>query len=250
MKVIQPNCRAQFTPADIDFVVSVLSVAGDRAQCLISLFSDLDSLNTILDDELIFRALTEHNNCLKVSKYFYFYVLVRHVLLRSRIDDRNVTDYIAAMLAEFSSIQRVRYPTNENHPMDYLVDMLAALQKADDSTKFLIRAHVGNHSLFISGVFPDHIHHRTQFRGAPEMEYYENLGSANFGIARDHRLAHQFELSPIFGMLAERFRTVRMALNDMSDRLLFLRDQDYSLETLLRQAQDQSLNKSDKKSGF
>ncbi len=223
--IIQPNCRAQFTSEDMDFVVSVLTPASDRVQSLVRLFTDPDSLDVILDDDMIFRALLENAVCLRVSKQFYFYILVRHVLRRSGIDDRAVADYVAELLAEFSLAERARNPLPEgSQPMDYLVDMLAAIEKSDERTRFLIRAHVGNHSLFLSGVFPERVHFRAQFRGAPEMEYYESLGSANFRVAGDHRLAQQLELTPIFSRLAEQFHAIRLALNDMTDRIISLGD--------------------------
>jgi hypothetical protein len=40
--------------------------------------------------------------------------------------------------------------------------MLAALETADDHTAFWIRAHIGNHSLFLVGFFPEHIRHRSR----------------------------------------------------------------------------------------
>ncbi len=225
VKVIQPNCRVQFTAADADFIVSVLSSPGDTSGSLVKLLSDPDSLDTILDDERVFHALLNHHSCLTISKHLYFYVLVRHVLRRSGIEDRHIADYVAEMLAEFSSTERARCPIpGDERPMDYIVDMLAALHQANNSTQFLIQAHVGNHSLFVTGVFPDHIRYRAQFRGAPEMEYYESLGSSNFRAAGGHQLAQRSELAPIFTFLSEEFHTIRLALNDMSDRLISVHD--------------------------
>jgi hypothetical protein len=228
VNVIQPNCRAQFTASDLDFIVATLTEKGSP-ESLVKLLSDPESLDSILDDDLIYRAVLETTACLRVSTYFYFYILVRHVLRRTGIDDRNVTDYVAAMLAEFSNSNRARSPLNNQQPMDYIFDMLAALHHLDDSSQFLIRAHVGNHSLFISGVFPDHIRYRSQFRGAPEMAYYEALGSSNYRVAGDHRLAQKFDLTPIFNTLSEQFHPIRVALNDMSDRLVSLGERDPSI---------------------
>lgn len=223
----------------MDFIISVFSQADCPNDSLVKLFSDPDSLDTLLDDPLLFRELLERHNCLNVSRHFYFYILVRHTLRHAGIEDRTIADYVAEMLAEFSSAHRLRFPiTGNEQPMDYIFEMLTALQTANESTAFLIRAHVGNHSLFVSGIFPDRIRYRAQFRGAPEMEYYEKLGSANFRVAGDHRLAQQYHLNPVFGALSEQFHTIRLALNDMTDRFIFLGDRDYSLENLLRKSQE------------
>lgn len=236
MNVIRPNCRLQFTAADVEFILSVFSADPDKTKSLTRLLTEPDSMDIILDDEMLFRALLERRGCLKVSTHFYFYVLVRHVLRRTGIEDRAVSDYVAELLAEFSRAERARRPiASDPHPMDYLVDMLAALHKADDQSRFLIRAHIGNHSLFLSGVFPDHLRFRAQVRAAPELEYFEELGSANYRVASEHQLAKRYELGPIFHVLAEAFHATRLALNDLSDRLITLGEPEGLNEMLVKQ---------------
>ena len=108
MKVIQPNCRAQFAAEDIDFVLSVLGRKLGTAECLVNLLSDPDSRDLILDDEALLHALLERGGCVRVSTRLYFYILVRHGLRRAGINDRAVADYVAEMLAEFSHAERAR----------------------------------------------------------------------------------------------------------------------------------------------
>ena len=40
MKLIQPNCRAQFAAEDIDFILSVLGQKLGDAECLVKLLAD------------------------------------------------------------------------------------------------------------------------------------------------------------------------------------------------------------------
>ena len=236
MNVIRANCRAQFTAADIEFILSVLGTA-QKAESLHQLLSEPDSLDLILDDETLFHAVLERRGCLGISSHFYFYVLVRHVLRRTGIEDRAVADYVAELLAEFSKAERARRPiASDPHPMDYLVDMLVALHHADDQARFLIRAHIGNHSLFLSGVFLDHLRFRAQVRAAPEIGYFEELGSANYREAGEHPLARRYELAPIFHVLAEAFHNTRLALNDLSDRLITLGEPEGLNDLLVKQA--------------
>ena len=232
--MIQPNCRVQFAAEDIDFILSVLGKKIGAAECLTKLLADEDSRDLILDDEEIFRALLERGGCLRVSTHFYFYVLVRNVFRRSDIQDRAVADYVAEILAEFSRAERSRCVLpGQRNPLDYFFEMLAALRTADERTSFFIRVHIGNHSLFLSGVFPERIRFRSESRGFPDLRYYESLGQSNFRVARDHQLARRYELSDIFNTLSERFQATRRALNDISERLFSLGDPDYSLNFLL-----------------
>ena len=215
----------QFTEGDLDFIATVLGKRKESMSFLVSLLSDLETRDLILDDDMLFRALLEQRGCLRVSPHLYFYVLVRHVLRESGLDDRNVADYVAELLTEFSREERTRcVMRGQLQPMDYFFEMLAALQTADDYTAFCLRAHIGNHSLFFSGVFPDRIRARAERRGFPGLQYYREMGRSSYKAASHHRLANEFELAPIFDTLSARFEPTRLALNDLADRIFSIGD--------------------------
>ena len=100
MRVIQANCRIQFTADDIDFILNILGRKKGEEALLTTLLTDSECRDLILDDERLYRALLEQQGCLRVSAHLYFYVLVRHVLRRAGLEDRNVADYVAEMLTE------------------------------------------------------------------------------------------------------------------------------------------------------
>ena len=241
MKMIQPNCRIQFTGEDIDFIAQVLGTKMNSSDYLVQLLTEPETRDLILDDEALFRALLEQTGCLRVSNHFYFYVLVRHVLRRAGIDDRTVADYVAEMLTEYSHAEQCRcIVPGQTNPLDYFFEMLAALRTADERTAFLIRAHIGNHSLFLSGVFPERIRFRAESKGFPELKYYQEVGRTNYRVASDHRLARKYELAPIFYTLYENFEPARRALNDLSERIFSLGDNDRFVHRLLRQSEQQN----------
>jgi len=234
MKVIQPNCRLQFAAEDIDFVISVLGRKVGDAECLVRLLAEEDSRDQILDDPALLHALLERGGCLRVSARFYFYILVRQVLLRSDIQDRTVADYVAEVLSEFARAEQMRCVIpGQTNVLDYFFEMLAALQTADDRTSFQIRLHIGNHSLFLSGVFHERIRFRAEQRGFPDLRYYETMGRTQYRAASDHRLAQRYELSEVLLTLSERFATTRRALNEISDRLFSLNEYDRKVQLLL-----------------
>src|SRR3954462_5342521 len=235
MKMIQPNCRVQFTAQDVEFILEVLGTKLGTADCLIKLLADEESRDLILDDEALFHALLERRGCLRVSSHFYFYILVRNVFRRSGVEERAVADYVAEVLAEFAQSERARcvIPGSLNS-LDYFFEMLSALNAADDRISFYIRAHIGNYSLFFSGVFPDRIRFRAEARGSPDLRYYEALGKSNYRAASDHRLARKYDLAKVFDVLAERFQVTRKALNELGDRLISVNDPDAGIESLLK----------------
>lgn len=234
MKLIKANCRVQFTAEDIQFILQTLGRSRGDENLLRQLVSDEECRDLLLDDDTLFRALLEQRGCLRVSHRFYFFVIVRHVLRSAGIEDRGVADYTAELLVEYSQQEaaRCRLP-GQPEAIEYFFEMLAALQEADDRTRFHIRAHIGNHSLFFSGVFPKRILARAERKGAPGLSYYEALGESSFRIASDHRLAARYDLAPIYSTLADNFHAAREALNDMSERLVTLGDADEGLDRFL-----------------
>lgn len=243
MILIQPNCRVQFTAEDLDFITRTLGRHANDHQVLLNLLADEETRDMILDDEQLYRALLEQRGCLRISNRLYFYVIVRNVLRNAGIDDRGVADYTAEMLSQYCVQDRTRCQVpGHDQPFDYFFEMLAALQNADDRNAFYIRAHIGNHSLFLSGVFPQRIRYRAEKKGFPSLGYYEALGQSSFKIASDHRLAERYDLAPIYATLADRFQETRQALNDMSERIVSLGDIETGIEKLLLTSLDQGWN--------
>ena len=234
MKMIRPNCRVQFTAQDIDFVLEILGHRVGTAECLVKLLAEEDTRDLILDDEMLFHALLERRGCLRVSARFYFYVLVRNVFTRSDLNDRALADYVAEVLAAFSDARNSEcLIPGQATPLDYFFEMVSALQTADERMSFLLRLHIGNQSLFLSGVFPDRIRLRAESRGCPDLRYYEQLGRTHFRMAGEHRLAQRYQMEGVLMTLAERFQATRRALNDMADRLFSLGDPEWPMHALL-----------------
>ncbi|MBL9170887.1 MAG: hypothetical protein JNN07_24355 [Verrucomicrobiales bacterium] len=239
MKVITPNCRVQFTAEDVEFITKVLDRDGnrdsERASCLTELLADEASRDVLLDNEALLQALMDLRGCLRISSHCYFYILVRHALRRAGIQEREVADYIAEVLSEFSRADRLHIKSSPTgQPMEYFFEMLAALKEADDLSQFLIRAHMGNQSLFMTGVFPSRIRSRCESRGFPGLDYYESLGQSSFREASHHRLAERYHLAEVFDNLGAHFHQARQALNDLADRVFSVGEDYRSIDALLR----------------
>jgi hypothetical protein len=237
MKLIRPNCRLQFTPADLDFVVSVLHPPVADPSALQRLLGDEEARDLILDDEALVHAVLEQSGCLRVSAHFYFYILVRHACRRFGITDRSVADYVAALLVEFARAEAEVLNTRAGPAeANSVAEVLAQLSGADDVTRFLVRTHLANVCLVRVGLFPDRVRHRTERRGAPGLRYYEGIGQSCYREASGHRLARRYQLESIYESLADHFQETRLALNDLGERLVSLGDGDAgsALDALVR----------------
>lgn len=224
MKVIRANCRYQFTSADHEFIGTVLPCgSGSDPRRILRLIEEAESFDKVLDDPRLFRAVVDLKSCLSVSLHFYFYVLVRHALIREDIQDRGVADYVAELLSEFTSQHRWRRPhPTEPQPLEYLHEMIGVLDRADGEKRFEMQAHIGNYALFLSGIYPASLAKRMERRGAPGFRFYEEMGSAHFRMAGGHPLARRMELESVFMTLGETFHLTRLALNHLSENLVFL----------------------------
>ena len=220
--MITANCRDRFTAGDFDFVVETLARDDRDSVSLVELLTDVETRDEILDHPKLFQRMLEDGAPVHISPQLYFYVLTRHVLRETDLESRTVSDYVASLLEAFSHYARMRSPADgATGPIQYLSDMLVALRKASPTQTFLIRAHVGNYSLFISGIFRETVEHRAT-RGGPDLSFYEEMGRSSYHVASRHPVARSAELSGVYEELADAFRDVRCALNRLSDSLLHL----------------------------
>src|SRR5271154_1882398 len=122
--MIQANCRARFTAEDFNFVVKTLGKSRANAVSLVELLTDNEARDSILDHELLFHTLLTEPVQLSISPQFYFYILTRHVLKETGINDRQLTDYLASLLEEFSRTARLKTPVQSGEPrsIEYISD--------------------------------------------------------------------------------------------------------------------------------
>jgi hypothetical protein len=207
---------------DFDFVVGTLSKSRESAVSLAELLCDADTRDTVLDNDKLVSAVLSGDGALRISPQLYFYILTRHVLKCAGIVNRDMSDYIASMLATFSCTAQMTSPDGSLRT-EYLSDLLLALRGASPRQAFLIRAHVGNYALFITGIFPERVQKRSR-HGAPDLSFYESLGRANYRAVAGDAVAKRCQLDGVYGELAERFGEVRQALNRLAEELITLDD--------------------------
>lgn len=228
MKLILPCFHANLTAADLEFVALVMSSQHEDTRALESLLCDSDTTHSILDNERLFKAIMEHPDQLNISPHLFFYILINHALKEVGISEGEISDYLASLLSEKvqSSQSSHEHKMGPRNPLFYAVDLMEQLQSASHSERFFIMAQIANQSLFITGIFPNHVRQRAQTRAAPDIAYYASMGRNHFKAACNHRLAAEFQLENIFGVLGERFEEARQALNHVGDNLVFLHDHD------------------------
>jgi hypothetical protein len=191
-------------------------------------------LDALLDDPRLRTGLMESRQGSHASLPLFAYVVVRHALRDVGEGDRVLADYVASILVHFGLAGRAsRVSDSDDEIYSTLAELSGALESTDAPRSFLVRAHLGNYALWMTGIFPDYIETRRWRRGGPDLEYFEEMGRRGFTLAADHRLAAQHGLTTLFAAAAARFPILRQALNNISDALLF--PHHHSPEKLMRQ---------------
>lgn len=220
--MIRANTRSRLTAADLQLVILLLSRGSAHRRASLERRLATEGPDPLLEaPELLERLLTVRT-MLVPSEALFFYVALRHALRKGGVDDRELADYLAALLLDFGQRDRAwRIDWNDDQRHRYLVDILTDLEASAGERRFRVMTHLGNYALWLSGLFPDYIAARHLRKAGPDVTYYDALGRRGYGMASDHALADAYGLAAVFRTAADRFRAVRSALNGVSDRLLF-----------------------------
>lgn len=241
--MILANARQRLTRDDAQLALRLVAHGSTRD------YDDAEAVlrdrgvDALLDDPRLLAGLLAARQGAHASFPLFAYVVVRHALRDAGADDRVMADYVASVLLHFGVRDRAhRIADTDDEVYDTFSDLLADAGDGDDrgpggaTRAFLVRTHLGNYALWLSGLFPDRVEHRHWRRGGPDLDYVEDMGRRGFTLAARHRLANTHGLDELFTAMAERFGVMRVALNRVSDRLLF--PQVHSPERLMRQVRD------------
>ena len=237
--MIVANVRHRLTRDDAQLVLRLVSRhdGARRAEAEATLRDD--GIDALLDDPRLLEGLVRTPAGANASLPLFCYVVVRHALRAHGEQDRVTTDYVAALLMEFGFRRRAwRIAEGDDETYETLTQLLEDAEHGDPRRTFLVRAHLGNFALWLAGCFPDRIEHRHWRKGGPDLEYYDTLGARGFRMAADHRLAAEHGLRDLYLHAADHFPQLRVALNAVSDTLLF--PHVHTPERLMRQVRDES----------
>ena len=237
--MILANTRHHLTRGDAELVARLIARDSGTDLSVVERQLADHGIDDVLDDPRLPIALMRSRQGACASLPLFAYVVIRHALRRLGEDDRMLADYVASVFVHFGVRDRsVRVGETDDQTYDTLASLCEDLDDPDGRRSFLVRTHLGNYALWLSGVFPDYIEHRRWRRGGPDLDYYEEMGRRGFRLAADHRLAEDHGLATLYATAAERFGLLRAALNDVSDALVF--PDRYSADRLMRQVTNEA----------
>jgi len=235
--MIVPCVRSRFGRREAALLVHLLERQGEDPAAWERIVAER-GIDPLLDHPAVPRAILAESGVSRLPLPVVAYVLLRHGLLEAGVESRPLADYLSSLFIQFGIMKRpyriAEYDDREYH---YLVDILNELSESRGRRAFLLRVHLGNLALWLSGFFPDWIETRVSRKGGPGLEYYEEMGQAGFALAADDPFARRESLDGLFREAAGSFTPMRRALNEFSDR--FLTPAPASpVDRMLRQARD------------
>ena len=213
--------RQALTRDDAQFALRCLASEGSRIEELEAELRDA-GIDALLDNPALLRTLLSTPRGAHASLPLFTYVVVRAALRDAGEDDRSLADLVASIVMRFGLRDRAwRVSEVDDEVYVALTDLLRDVDCADRRRAFKVRMHLGHYALWLSGMFPDHVEYRRWRRGGPNLDYFDELGARGYRLAADHRLAREQGVAALLTLAADRFSTLRVALNTVSDRLLF-----------------------------
>lgn len=156
--------------------------------------------------------------------------LIKAIYINRSSTDPHVIDYISNMMAGFLFTRDLYPMVQDGHRYSYfIVDLLEEIEKtARFQNLFEGYRKLGDHSLFISGVFPASMsrwrRQRRWLRAGDvprvDVSYHITRGKMFYQLASDHELAEATQQRPILAKLSRYFEIYTGALNEVSDKYI------------------------------
>jgi hypothetical protein len=161
--------------------------------------------NFDVEDELIdfFR------NKQKISRQnsgYMFFVFTKYALESHGIVNPEMEIYVSGILNNFISVERVyKICEEDNRRHFYIFDMIQRARKEPEK-QYLIHKHIGDFSLFTSGVFPKSVERQKCI----DKNFYIHFGKSSYSLASSIGKDN----SEVLGNISKNFEICVEALND------------------------------------
>lgn len=227
-----------------DMLQLVQEISDDLPPEAEALFrDDPESLEIYLGSEAFLEDLLAWPDPLNIEPETFFYILFRqfrrkletHPSFQQRFrklvsetagdvdrslggpsffEDRELIVYLVDLLRQFVRREDVyQLPTDPDREYRYVFEMLEASLDSNDHETFQIYRHVGNYSLYLTGLFPDWIRHRHRYKDRPmDVDSYRDYGKTFYERAANHRQAEDRQLRTVLNKLNRGYDLVRGSL--------------------------------------
>jgi len=140
--------------------------------------------------------------------------------------DEDVNQYVAGMLADFCEAEELyKIRTAEGRPLADVGEMLLESNPIyGDAPSFdrerQVRKHIGDYTLFFSGMFPESINHfRLRRQRVENFVDFIKAGKESYYIVSKFDVWEYAKAAPLFAKLSEKFEECVYGLNQVKNDL-------------------------------
>jgi hypothetical protein len=160
---------------------------------------------------------------------FFSEVVGHHFAQGIGLRDQEVADYIANMLTEFCELEQLHKIRNASgRPLDDVGEMLVEADPVYGPAPSFdrerqIRKHIGDYTLFFSGMFPESINHfRLRRQRLENFIDFMKAGKESYYIVSKFEHFEYAKVAPLFARLSREFERCVYGLNlvksDLAER--------------------------------
>jgi len=206
-------------PTDIAYIADVLGTTDAEKAAIKVLLRDEESILDLLDDPRLFSCTIEQSDFSRVSAYLYFFISLRRFLTRRGISSAGVSWYVAGVIAYFSVSKQWNNPKHIWHrPRDHYTNILEKMRKARDDADsynmYLLQVHLGDYSLFLSGLYPEYIQYMSTEKEGANVDYYDDMALTGYKAASNNQSAISTDISGTHKYISQYIPIIREAIND------------------------------------
>ncbi len=217
---------------------------------------DEEIICRMIDSERVFNKVMEcKNRIIEISPYFLFSLLLRKSFRENRknqkfidialeqlnssdplipwnekrlmdmLKDNGIANYMANMLAQFTkSFDLFKTSQSDKENTHHIVDMIEDSIKSDNKRKFYIFCHIGDYSLFLTGMLSNYIEYGVVHKQMLlDKDSYVSFGKVYYSLASETDSAKKNMLADTLSQLSECFEVFVQVLHFMN-RKYFLRN--------------------------
>lgn len=152
---------------------------------------------------------------------FFTQLVERRFFHDLHVQDARVAGYVSNLLTDFTHIENLyRVRTAQGRRLDDLGEMLLASDPLGPQGSFererVVRKHIGDYTLFMSGLFPESVAAQRRRRAFPRLDVlldFVRAGKESYAIVSSFDQFEYREEAPLFRRLSDSFELCVYGLN-------------------------------------
>jgi hypothetical protein len=146
------NAVGPFTGADVAFIHKAFGKNLVSKEDLNMILADQNLRQPLLDSRRLFEELKTEQPSLDVSYYLFYYLQVRQALLRAKLADPKLAEYITNLVSDLANNQYDKFTVRGIKVTRYIpLRMGVGVNEGEKLNTVKIQADIGNLKLVVDG---------------------------------------------------------------------------------------------------